>query len=140
MSAPKGELLLRTAAATAKLFGLLTVVSGGSMLFGSEAAQRTAGAYVDFVLWFNFVAGFFYVIAGIGLWLRRPWAVVLALAVAVTTLITFAAFGVHVLQGRVRRAHLGRDEPALCGLAGDLVAGLRESLEPKSGTRYGWNR
>jgi len=99
MSAPKGGLLLGAAAVTAMLFGLLTVASGGNTLFGSEAAQRAAGAYVDFVLWFNFVAGFFYVVAGIGLWLRRRWAVMLALAVAITTLITFAAFGVHVLQG-----------------------------------------
>jgi len=49
-------------------FGLLTVGSGGNTLFGSETAQQTAGAYVGFVLGFSFVAGFFCVIAGIGLW------------------------------------------------------------------------
>ncbi|MEO8079604.1 MAG: hypothetical protein ABI641_03685 [Caldimonas sp.] len=99
MSAPKGDLLIRAAAVAAMLFGLLTVASGGNALFGDEAARRAAGAYVDFVLWFNFVAGFFYVATGIGLWWRQRWAVVLALAVAVATLITFAVFGVHVLKG-----------------------------------------
>lgn len=99
MSAKQGGFLLRTAAVIALLFGLLTIASGGNTLFGSEAARQSAGAYVDFVLWFNFVAGFFYVAAGIGLWLRQRWAVVLAVALAVTTLITFAAFGVHVLKG-----------------------------------------
>lgn len=99
MSAPKSGPLLVAAAVIAMLFGLLTVASGGNTLFGSEAAKAGAGAYVDFVLWFNFVAGFFYIVAGIGLWLRHRWAVVLAVGLAITTLITFAAFGMHVQKG-----------------------------------------
>lgn len=95
----KSGLLLGAAAMTAMLFGVLTVASGGNTLFGHEAAKRAAGAYVNFVLWFNFVAGFFYVVAGIGLWFRHRWAAMLAFALAITTLITFAAFGVHVLDG-----------------------------------------
>jgi len=41
----------------------LTSASGGKRLFGSEAAERGEGRHVDFVLWFNFVAGFFHVVA-----------------------------------------------------------------------------
>jgi uncharacterized membrane protein (DUF2068 family) len=51
------------------------------------------------VLWFNFLAGFAYVVAGAGLWLQRRWAVWLAVAIALATAITFAAFGVHVASG-----------------------------------------
>lgn len=51
------------------------------------------------VLWFNFVAGFAYLIAGVGLWLLRYWAVRLAIAIAATTALTFAAFGAHVTLG-----------------------------------------
>lgn len=78
-------------------FGLLTIKEGGTILFGDEAARATAGNYVPFVLWFNFVAGFAYVVAGIGLWLQQRWAVWLAASLAAATALTFAAFGIHVL-------------------------------------------
>tara|TARA_R110002110_G_scaffold239506_1_gene455438 strand:- start:59 stop:493 length:435 start_codon:yes stop_codon:yes gene_type:complete len=35
---------------------------------------RSAGHYGPFVVWFNFLAGFAYVVAGFGLWFRRRWA------------------------------------------------------------------
>ena len=56
-------------------FGLLTIKEGGTILFGDEAARTAAGNYVLFVLWFNFVAGFAYIIAGAGLWMLQRWAV-----------------------------------------------------------------
>lgn len=80
-------------------FGLLTIRAGGTVLFGSAAARSAAGHYVPFVLWFNFLAGFAYVVAGVGLWLERRWAAWLALVIAVATALVFAAFGVHVLGG-----------------------------------------
>lgn len=80
-------------------FGLLTIRAGGTVLFGSAAARLAAGHYVPFVLWFNFLAGFAYVIAGVGLWLERRWAAWLAVVVAAATALVFAAFGVHVLAG-----------------------------------------
>lgn len=90
---------LRAAAVVAVLFGLATIASGGNTLFGGTAARQAAGAYVPFVLWFNFLAGFGYVAAGAGLWLARRWAATLALAIAAATLLVFAAFGLHVLTG-----------------------------------------
>lgn len=91
------EKALKVAAAVAVLFGVATVVSGGRILFGPGSSA--AGDYVPFVLWFNFVAGFAYVAAGIGLWQRRRWATKLALALALLTALVFAAFGVHILGG-----------------------------------------
>lgn len=82
----------------AVLFGLLTIVSGGSVLFNAEA-QQAAGNTVGFVLWFNFLAGFAYVIAGVGLWRRQRWSMGLSLAIATASLIIFAAFGLHILTG-----------------------------------------
>ena len=90
---------LRIAAAVAVAFGLLTIKEGGTVLFGSEAARLAAGQYVPFVLWFNFLAGFVYVVAGAGLWAHRRWAVWLALSVALGTAAVFAAFGIHILFG-----------------------------------------
>lgn len=80
-------------------FGLLTIKEGGTILFGGEAARAAAGNYVPFVLWFNFAAGFAYVVAGIGLWIQQRWAMWLAVAIAVATACTFAVFGVHVYSG-----------------------------------------
>ncbi|MFO1188363.1 MAG: hypothetical protein U1E97_01920 [Alphaproteobacteria bacterium] len=86
-------------AAIAVLFGLATIVSGGRALFGGPEARAAVGAAVGFVLWFNFVAGFAYVLAGIGLFMRQRWAARLAMLIAASTLAVFAAFGVHVALG-----------------------------------------
>lgn len=54
---------------------------------------------VPFVLWFNFAAGFAYVLAGIGLWRGAGWAPMLAIAIATATVAVFAAFLWHVGAG-----------------------------------------
>ena len=86
-------------AVVAVAFGLLTLKAGGAVIFFDGEARQAAGHYVNFVVWFNFLAGFGYVVAGIGLWRQRRWAVWLAAAIAAATLLTFAAFGVHVYTG-----------------------------------------
>lgn len=90
---------LRGASVLAVLFGLMTLKEGGAVLFGGEAARTAAGAYVPFVLWFNFLAGFAYVVAGVALWWRQGWAAGLALGIALATALVFAAFGVYVMNG-----------------------------------------
>ena len=86
-------------AVIAVIFGIMTIKSGGSVLFINGEARQAAGNYVDFVLWFNFLAGFFYVAAGIGIWLEKAWAAKVAITIAALTLLVFAAFGVHILNG-----------------------------------------
>jgi len=86
-------------ALVALAFGALTVFSGGRVLFGLEAARAAAGNYVPFVLWFNFLAGFAYIAAGVGLWLWQRWVAWLALGIATATALVFAAFGVHIALG-----------------------------------------
>ena len=78
------------------LFGIVTIKSGGMVLFTGGEAHQAAGNYVPFVLWFNFIAGFVYITAGIGLWLQRSWAALLAIIIAVATLLVFIALGVHI--------------------------------------------
>ena len=80
----------------AAAFGLLTIKSGAAALFGDETARSAAGNYVPFVLWFNFLAGFAYVIASVGLWNARSWSAWLAIAIAAATALVFVAFGVHI--------------------------------------------
>ena len=95
----QSSLWLRGASVVAVLFGLMTLKEGGTVLFGGETARAAAGAYVPFVVWFNFLAGFAYVVAGFGLWRRQGWSTGLALAIALTTALVFAAFGAYVANG-----------------------------------------
>lgn len=83
----------------ATLFGFLTILSGGRVLFGDPAMRSAAGAVVPFVLWFNFTAGFAYVAAGLGLMARKRWSVWLSIVVAAATVLVLAAFGLHVWSG-----------------------------------------
>jgi hypothetical protein len=98
-SSSKGRLLWWAMAAVATLFGVATLKSGGEVLFGSDAARAAAGNYVPFVVWFNFLAGAAYVIAGVALGWRAKWAPGLAAAIAVATALIFVALGVHIATG-----------------------------------------
>ncbi|MBT3205702.1 MAG: hypothetical protein HOM14_20210 [Gammaproteobacteria bacterium] len=92
----KHPVVFKVMSVVAILFGLLTIKSGGMVLFTQGEAHQAAGNYVPFVLWFNFIAGFAYVSAGIGLWLQRSWATVLATYIAIFTVLVFIAFGVYI--------------------------------------------
>ena len=96
---PRTAVLLRMAALVAVLFGAATIFSGARVLFGSDAVRQAAGAFVPWLLWFNTVAGLVYIAAGVGLWLRRAWAVRLSAVLALASVLVFAALGVHAALG-----------------------------------------
>ena len=83
----------------AVVFGLLTIKSGGAVLFVGGELRQQAGNYVPFVLWFNFLAGFVYVIAGVGLWKRQPWAAWLAIMIVAASMLVFLLLGLHINSG-----------------------------------------
>jgi hypothetical protein len=87
------------AAGVAVVFGILTIVSGGTALFGGDEAQAAVGDAVPFVLWFNFLSGFVYVLAGVGIAMGRRWAVTLSIGLAIAIAVVFGLFGLHVYQG-----------------------------------------
>ena len=90
---------LRILSVIAVVFGLLTLKAGGSVIFSIDSMRQAEGNFVPFVLWFNFLSGFFYIAAGIGLWLQRRWAVTLSIALVISISITYIVFGIHVLNG-----------------------------------------
>ncbi|SDX98525.1 hypothetical protein SAMN05444358_1294, partial [Ruegeria halocynthiae] len=53
---------VRPVANATALFSLLTIFSGGTALFGGATAKAAVGDAVPFVLWFNFLAGFVYLL------------------------------------------------------------------------------
>lgn len=83
----------------AVLFGLLTIKSGGSVIFIDGVDRQGAGSYVPFVLWFNFIAGFAYVVAGIGLWMLKQWAARLSAFIVIMTLLIYALLGLYIIAG-----------------------------------------
>ena len=87
------------AAVVAVAFGIVTIIVGGKTLFGGPAERAAAGNIVPFVLWFNFMAGFAYVVAGCGVFLWRRWAAQLSAAIAIGTLAVFVALGIHIFLG-----------------------------------------
>lgn len=83
----------------AMIFGLATLKEGGSVAFFDGTARTAAGNYVPFVLWFNFVAGFAYLFAGIQLLRSKPAASKLAVAIAGSTVLVFVALSVWIALG-----------------------------------------
>ncbi len=88
-----------TLTAIAVIFGVLTLISGGKVLFGADEARQAVGSYVPFVVWFNFLAGFAYIAAGWGIWSRASWARPMSGLIFVATVLVGLAFLVHVITG-----------------------------------------
>ena len=78
--------------------GLLTIKSGGTVLFVDGIAREEAGNYVPFVLWFKLLAGFAYQIAAAGLFMQKNGAVWVSIFIAVSTVVVFAPLGLHILN------------------------------------------
>ncbi|MDA5093276.1 hypothetical protein O2N63_04170 [Aliiroseovarius sp. KMU-50] len=90
---------LKLAGFVAILFGVMTVFAGGVALFGGKGVEQAVGDAVPFVLWFNFLVGFFYILAGVGLVLRRKWAMLLSGAILSASLVVLALLFMHVMRG-----------------------------------------
>ncbi len=80
-------------------FGVLTIKSGGAVIFIDGVDRQAAGNYVNFIVWFNFIAGFLYILAGLGFLFNQNWTLKLAVAIAVTTIMLFAVFVVYIVMG-----------------------------------------
>ncbi len=90
-------MMITVLALIAVAFGGLTIFSGGRNLF-DEAVIATAGNTIGFVLWFNFLAGFAYILAGYFLWKWKLCGVRLSAVIAGATLLVFLAMGIYVIQ------------------------------------------
>lgn len=93
---PKSMLIM---ALIAVIFGLVTIYSGGEVIFIDGAGRARAGDYIGYIVWFNFIAGFAYILAAFGLYKSKKWSVILSQIIAIATLIAFAALGFHIFNG-----------------------------------------
>lgn len=81
------------------VFGAASIFAGGGVLFGGETTRTLAGNVVPVVLWFNFLAGFGYIAAGVGIYAARSWAPPLSAVIAAASVCVFALFGFQVIAG-----------------------------------------
>lgn len=84
-------------AIVAVLFGIATIKEGGTVLF-TETGRQGAGNYVPFVLWFNFIAGFAYIMTGIAMFRLKSCSRRLAAVIAISTTIVFILLGIHIFN------------------------------------------
>jgi hypothetical protein len=117
---------------TAALFGVATLLEGGTVLFGGPAARAEAGDVVPFVLVFNFGAGFGYVLAGVATLLGKGWASWVARALALGSLAVLAAFAVHALSGGAFEARTVLAMPVRAGFWVVQALLLPRALERRS--------
>ena len=96
---PSSSPWVRPVAIAAALFGLLTIFSGGTAQFGGAAARDAVGDAVPFVLWFNFLAGFVYLLGAIALFKSTTWATRIAWVMGLSTLLVFAVLILVALFG-----------------------------------------
>lgn len=89
----------RIVAALALVFGAVTVFSAGNVLFGADIARELVGNFIPFIVWFNFAAGFLYIVAAVGIWLGRNWALGVSLFIAAATALAAVIFSILVMQG-----------------------------------------
>ncbi len=81
------------------VFGSLSIKSGGLVLFTTGEFHQQQGNFVPFVVWANFLGGFAYIVAAIGLFRLKRWAGYLAYLIISMTVVVYAAFAVHIMGG-----------------------------------------
>lgn len=95
----------RLAAVLALAIGLMTIVEGGSVLLGIETKPYHV---LPWLLRYNVVMGFLSLAAGIGMWMEKNWAGVLARTILVCHGAVFLTLvGMHLLGKSVAMNSIG---------------------------------
>lgn len=82
------------------IFGLMTILAGGRSLF-TESGIATRGNIVPLVLWFNFIAGFFYLLTSISVFKMKICVKKLSVTLAVSNTLVLAYLLNHIFQGQL---------------------------------------
>lgn len=77
----------------------MTLKEGGSVVFNIGNARVVNGNFVPFVVWFNFLSGFIYLLASWGLYKRKEWTKKLGISMIILILCVFIFFVIHIASG-----------------------------------------
>lgn len=81
------------------VFGIMTLREGGSVLFFDGVARQEAGAFVPFVLWFNFLTGFALIAVGVAFLRNATWVFRVSASVLALSVLVLSAFLIFVVYG-----------------------------------------
>ncbi len=95
----KKPIWLLTLSIFSVIFGFLTIFAGGNALF-TETGKLAAGKIISLVLWYNFIAGFFYIITGLAIYRQKSIAVRLSMLLANSAFAIYFALIMHILEGK----------------------------------------
>lgn len=93
------DLVLKIAAIALALFAAVTIFMSGSVIFDLFGIRAQEGHYVQFVVNANFVCGFLYLIAAIGLFRHRKWSNPLLVTTLGILLVAFLGLMWHIEAG-----------------------------------------
>lgn len=94
-------IILRSSAVLITLFALVTLFMSTSVLFDLFGIREKEGNYVLFVVFSNFIAGFFYLIAAYGLFTEKKWTTKLILITTVILIVSFVGLLIHANTGGI---------------------------------------
>ena len=90
--------LIRIFAIFMLVIGILTLKAGGSVIL-IGTSRIAAGNYVPYVLWFNFIIGFFHIIVAVGLWFEISSSYRLPLLILLAYIVVDIFFAYHIFTG-----------------------------------------
>lgn len=93
------NLLPKIASVALALFALLTIFMSGSVIFDLFGIRAKEGNYVQFVVVSNFICGFLYLIAALGMFARKVWATQWLVASCGILLVSFLGLLWHIESG-----------------------------------------
>ena len=79
----------------AMFFGIVTIFSGWQNLFNEDVIKHQ-GKIIPLVLWYNFIAGIFYIIAAFGVIKQKRMALRLTSFISSLNLVVFLYLIVHI--------------------------------------------
>lgn len=95
----KKPLWLTTLSIFTIVFGIVTIFAGGNALF-TESGKLAAGKIIPLILWYNFIAGFFYIMAGFAMFKQKSIAIRLSMLLANSAFAIYFALLMHIFDGK----------------------------------------
>lgn len=90
-----------TSAFALTAFGLMTLFMSTSVIFDLFGIREKEGNYVLFVVWANFICGFFYLVGAYGFISHKNWLPKIMTAASALLIITFAGLFLHIQNGGI---------------------------------------